>query len=100
MFATLRGDEAALKTREELAQGAIPATLAKFDEIIAAHGGKYVVGRLTIADLKLFALGRLLGSGFLQPIPKNICEPFANFSAMFAEVAANPKIAAWYASKQ
>ncbi|MGQ0585813.1 MAG: glutathione S-transferase family protein [Gammaproteobacteria bacterium] len=94
--------DAKKKAREELAAGAIPRYLEQLQARLKAGGGEYFVERrLTVADLKAFMWIRWLRSGVLDHIPKDIVDTKAPALARhFDRVMAQPKVAAYYASRK
>ena len=101
--ATIRmGEAEKKKEREALAADALPRHLEVLEQRLKTAGGEYFAdGRLTVADLKVFMLVRWLRSGALDHIAKDLVDRVAPALVKHAErVAANPKIAAYYASKK
>ncbi len=90
------------KAREDLAAGPITRHLQQLQMKLQRSGGEYFVdNRLTVADLKVFMWIRWLRSGVLDHIPKDIVDRVApQLSAHFERVAAQPKIAAYYAARK
>jgi len=97
----LAGD-AKKAAREKLAAGPIPRYLAQFQARLQAAGGEYFAdNRLTVADLKVWMLVRWLRSGVLDHIPKDLVDRLAPLLVQHAgRLAAQPKIAAYYAGRK
>jgi glutathione S-transferase len=71
-------EEEKKRQREVLATGPIPFYLARLQERLEAHGGRYFADdRLTMADLKVLMLMRQLKSGILDHIPTDLPDRFA-----------------------
>jgi glutathione S-transferase len=96
------GDADKKKSREDLATNAVPRFLEQLAARLQAAGGEWFADkRLTVADLKVSGLVRWLRSGALDHIPKDIVDRVAPSLVKHAErVAANPKVAAWYAARK
>jgi glutathione S-transferase len=96
----LQGDELRA-AREQLSQGWIPTYLRGLSELLERGGGEYFAdNRLTVADLRAFIETRWLTSGFLDHIPTDIVTSVAPTLAEHnARIAAEPRIAAYYAGR-
>lgn len=90
------------KAREDLAAGAITRHLEQLQAKLRHAGGQYFVEkRLTVADLKVFLWIRWLRSGALDHIPKDLVDRVAPLLVEhFERMAAQPKIAAYYAARK
>jgi len=88
------GDEV-LSARQKLSSEILPFYLARMDKIIASNGGKFYVGKLTVADLKLTGLCRWISSGRLDHVPTDLLQAYPNVLANMAAVAENPAVAAF-----
>ncbi|MGB1310935.1 MAG: glutathione S-transferase family protein [Leucothrix sp.] len=96
----MEGD--ALKAaREKLAEGAFPTYIRGLDELLKRGGGEYFAdNQLTMADLKSFVVMSSLTSGHLDHIPADIVERVApDMVAHIERVKADPRVAAYYASR-
>lgn len=95
-------DAAKKKAREALAAGPLPRYLEQLNKRLQAAGGEWFAGgQISVADLKVWMLVRWLRSGMLDHIPKDIVERHAPLLVKHAErLAAQPKIAAYYASRK
>lgn len=95
----LEGDE--LRTaREKLADGWLSVFLKGLNELLERGGDYFADHRLTVADLKVFGISRWLMSGQLEHIPTDIVERLApRLVAHERRVAADPVVAAYYASR-
>lgn len=81
--------------RTALAREAIPHWARGIEYFIGQ--GPFVGGdRAGVADLKLFVIGRWLGSGVLDDIPPDILDAFPAVMAVVAGVAGLPVVAARY----
>jgi len=94
----LTGDEQK-RERERLVEGPIPRYLKAFEQRLAERGGEWFAGgRLTVADLKVTDLVRILSSGRLDHVPKDIVERVAPSLMKHRErVLAEPRVRAYYA---
>jgi glutathione S-transferase len=94
----LTGD-ALLAARTALVEGPLTTYLGWLQTQLLAHGGEYFADkRLTVADLKVFAFVRGLGSGRLDHVPADLVEQLAPaVHAHMLRVAAIPAIAQYYA---
>ena len=94
----LKGDDMK-KAREALLEGAIPKFVKGLDGLLARGGGQYFAdGRLTVADLKVFAGIRALGKGVLDHIPTDVIEGLApSLAAHRDRIANDPRVVAYYA---
>ncbi len=96
----LQGDELQ-EAREQLAEGWIPTYLRGLSELLERGGGEYFAdNRLTVADLRAFIETRWLTSGFLDHIPTDIVTNVApTLVEHNARIAAEPRVAAYYAGR-
>ena len=87
--------------REALAEGPITLFLKRLQDILEAHDGEYFAdNRLTIADIKVYTWIKNLRSGNIDYIPTDLTDTVApRLVEHFDRVAANPGIAAYYASR-
>jgi glutathione S-transferase len=94
------GPEARKAAREALVARELPVFLGRLSAQLRERGDAYFAeGRLTVADLKVFAWVRHLRAGVLDHIPASIVPDLApNLCAHAERVAAVPAIAAWYAA--
>jgi glutathione S-transferase len=94
----LKGDEQK-RERERLVEGPIPKYLKALERRLAERGGEWFAGgRMTIADLKAVDLARMLSSGRLDHIPKDIVDRVAPALAAHRDrVLAEPRVRAYYA---
>jgi glutathione S-transferase len=95
---SMSGDEQK-RERERLVAGPIPRCLKGMDDLLAQRGGKWFAGgRLTIADLKVIEITRMLGSGRLDHVPADIVEKTAPALAEHrGRVLGDPRVRAYYA---
>ena len=95
---SLKGDEQK-RERERLLAGSIPRCLKGLDSLLAQRGGEWFASnRLTIADLKVIEITRMLSSGRLDHIPADIVERTApGLAAHLTRVLAQPGVRAYYA---
>ncbi len=87
--------------REALAAGVLPRYLRWLENQLGSHGGEFLAdNRLTIADLKAFAILRWLASGMLDHIPTSLIATAApKLAAYLQRIAAIPAIAQYYAQR-
>jgi glutathione S-transferase len=85
--------------REALAAGPIPFYLARLQQRLEAHGGRYFAGdRLTVADIKVALLIRQLKSGVLDHIPPDLPEKVAPALVEYYQcIMSEPGVSAYYA---
>jgi len=96
----LTGDE--LKSaRGALAGDVLPRYLRWLENQLISHGGEFLAdNRLTIADLKAFAMLRWLASGMLDHIPPTLIASSApKLEDYLKRIAAVPAIAQYYAQR-
>ena len=88
--------------REELAADFIPRYLEQLQARLKAAGGEYFADkRLTVGDLKVWMMVRWLRGGVLDYMPRDLVDRVAPALVKHAErLAANPKIAAYYAARK
>lgn len=84
--------------REELVSGPLPFYLARLEQRLEAHGGRYFADdRLTVADLKVFVWMRRLKSGILDHIPADLPDGVApKLVEHYERVKNDPRIKAYY----
>ena len=97
----LEGEEQR-KAREALVEGWFPVYLSGLAKLLQRGGGEYFAdGRLTVADLSVFVMTSWLQSGFLDHVPTDLVEKTAPaLVAHHARVAADPKVVAYYKTRQ
>ena len=85
--------------REALAAGPIPFYLARLQQRLEANGGRYFADdRLTVADLKVAILIRLLSSGMLDHLPADLPKKTApQLVEHYSRVMDDPGVKAYYA---
>jgi glutathione S-transferase len=85
--------------REALASGPIPFYLARLQQRLEAHGGRYFADdRLTVADLKVALLTRQLKSGVLDFIPSDLPDGVApKLVEHYQRIMSEPNVRAYYA---
>ena len=96
----MQGDELK-QARQELADGWLTIYLRGLEEILKRGGGEFFAdNRLTVADIRGFVQTRWLTSGALDHIPTDLVSRIApGVAAHEARIAADPLIAAYYASR-
>jgi glutathione S-transferase len=83
------------RRRAELVEGPIRQFGAAMERQVT---GPFASGAaISIADIKLFVVVGWLNKGVLDHIPANVLAPFPKLQAVFANVAAHPKVVEWYA---
>ena len=100
LAATLFLPEQEKKTqRKALVDGPLPLYLARLQQRLEAHGGRYFAGdRLTVADLKVFVWIRHLKSGVLDHIPADLPDHVApKLVEHYERVKNDPRLQAYYA---
>jgi len=71
-------DEQKKVQRKALVEGPLPFYLARLQQRLEAHGGRYFAGgKLSVADLKVFVLIRQLKSGVLDHVPADLPDRIA-----------------------
>jgi glutathione S-transferase len=92
-------DEEKKAQRKALVEGPLPFYLARLQQRLEAHGGRYFAGdRLTIADLKAFVWIRHLKSGVLDHIPADLPDRVApKLVEHYERVKNDPRLQAYYA---
>ncbi len=97
---SMQGEELK-KAREELVEGWISVFVRGLQDLLARGGGAYFAdNRLTVADLKVASMVLSLQSGQMDHIPTDLVERLAPALAEHAkQVMADPKVAAWYATR-
>lgn len=94
--------EALKKARQKLVDGRLSVFLRGLGELLARGGGEYFAGnRMTVADLKAFVQTRALRSGNLDHVPTDLVQRLApTLVEHQARVEADPRVVAYYASRQ
>jgi len=89
------------QARERLAERAFPTYLRGLDDLLERGGGEYFAdNQLTMADLRSFVQVAHLASGQLDHIPADIVQNVApNLVAHLERVIADPRVAAYYATR-
>ena len=92
-------DEQKKAQRKALVEGPLPFYLARLQQRLEAHGGRYFAGdRLSVADLKVFVLIRHLKSGVLDHVPADLPDRIAPKLVEHCERIKNePGVKAYYA---
>jgi prostaglandin-H2 D-isomerase / glutathione transferase len=92
-------DEQKKAQRKALVGGALPFYLARLQQRLEAHGGRYFAGdRLSVADLKVFVLIRHLKSGVLDHVPTDLPDRVApKLVEHYERVKNDPGVKAYYA---
>ena len=95
-------DEELRLAREKFVDNWLSFCLRGLDELLTRGGGEYFAGNaLTVADLKAFVQTRSIRSGTLDHVPADIVERLAPGLVMHQErVQADPRVVAYYASRQ
>ena len=85
--------------RKALVEGPLPFYLARLQQRLEAHGGRYFAGgKLSVADLKVFVLIRHLKSGVLDHVPADLPDRIAPKLVEHYERTKNePGVKAYYA---
>ena len=85
--------------REALVEGPIPFYLARLQQRLEAHGGRYFADdSLSVADLKVFEWVRNLKSGAVDYVPTDLPDRFApKLLDHYERVKNDPRIKAYYA---
>jgi glutathione S-transferase len=93
------GDEQKKEQRKALVEGPLPFYLARLQQRLEAHGGRYFAGgKLSVADLKVFVLIRHLKSGVLDHVPADLPDRIAPKLVEHNERIKNePGVKAYYA---
>ena len=92
-------DEQKKAQRKALVEGPLPLYLARLQQRLEAHGGRYFAGdRLSVADLKVFVLIRHLKSGVLDHVPTDLPDRFApKLVEHYERIKNDPGVKAYYA---
>jgi glutathione S-transferase len=92
-------DEQKKAQRKALVEGPIPFYLARLQQRLEAHGGRYFAGdRLSVADLKVFVLIRHLKSGVLDHVPTDLPDRIApKLVEHYERIKNEPGVKAYYA---
>ena len=92
-------DEQKKAQRKALVEGPIPFYLARLQQRLEAHGGRYFAGdRLSVADLKVFVLIRHLKSGVLDHVPTDLPDRIApRLVEHYERIKNEPGVKAYYA---
>jgi len=85
--------------RKALVEGPLPFYLARLQQRLEAHGGRYFAAdRLSVADLKVFVWIRHLKSGVLDHVPADLPDRVApKLVEHYGRVKNDPRIQAYYA---
>lgn len=85
------------RQREALVLGPIPVLLGGLERRLAATGGYFADGRLTVADLKVFGLTRFMRSGAIDHMPQDLVDRLApSLAAHCDAIAEHPGVVAYY----
>jgi glutathione S-transferase len=92
-------DEQKKVQRKALVEGPLPFYLARLQQRLEAHGGRYFAGdRLSVADLKVFVLIRHLKSGVLDHVPTDLPDRIApKLVEHYERIKNEPGVKAYYA---
>jgi prostaglandin-H2 D-isomerase / glutathione transferase len=92
-------DEQKKAQRKALVEGPLPLYLARLQQRLEAHGGRYFAGdRLSVADLKVFVLIRHLKSGVLDHVPTDLPDRVApKLVEHYERIKNDPGVKAYYA---
>ena len=92
-------DEQKKVQRKTLVEGALPFYLARLQQRLEAHGGRYFAGgKLSVADLKVFVLIRQLKSGVLDHVPADLPDRIApTLIEHYQRIKNEPGVKAYYA---
>jgi glutathione S-transferase len=86
----------------KLAEGWLPIYCKGLGQLLQRGGGEFFADqRLTVADLKVFILTRWLSRGVLDHIPKDLVSSVApELIEHEQRIAQDPRVIAWYATRQ
>ena len=92
-------DEQKKAQRKALVEGPLPFYLARLQQRLEAHGGRYFAGgKLSVADLKVFVLIRQLKSGVLDYVPADLPDRIApKLVEHYERIKNEPGVKAYYA---
>jgi len=92
-------DEQKKAQRKALVEGPLPFYLARLQQRLEAHGGRYFAGgKLSVADLKVFVLIRQLKSGVLDHVPADLPDRIApKLVEHYERIKNEPGVKAYYA---
>jgi len=92
-------DEQKKAQRKALVEGPLQFYLARLQQRLEAHGGRYFAGdRLSVADLKVFVLIRHLKSGVLDHVPTDLPDRVApKLVEHYERIKNDPGVKAYYA---
>jgi glutathione S-transferase len=92
-------DEQKKAQRKALVEGPLPFYLARLQQRLEAHGGRYFAGgKLSVADFKVFVLIRHLKSGVLDHVPANLPDRIApKLVEHYERIKNEPGVKAYYA---
>jgi glutathione S-transferase len=92
-------DEQKKAQRKALVEGPLPFYLARLQQRLEAHGGRYFAGgKLSVADLKVFVLIRQLKSGVLDHVPADLPDRIApTLIEHYQRIKNEPGVKAYYA---
>jgi glutathione S-transferase len=85
--------------RKTLVEGPLPFYLARLQQRLESHGGRYFAGdKLSVADLKVFVLLRYLKSGVLDHVPADLPDRVApKLVEHYERIKNEPGVKAYYA---
>jgi glutathione S-transferase len=92
-------EEQKMAQRKTLVDGPIPFYLARLQQRLEAHGGRYFAAdRLSVADLKVFVWIRHLRSGALDHVPIDLSDRVApKLVEHYERVKNDPRVKSYYA---
>ena len=91
----VKDEEEKKRTRAEFVAGYLHTWASNLEQQIE---GPFVAGdTLHVADIKLFVICHSLSSGIYDHIPTTVLTPYPKLSALYAAVAAHPRVAQWRA---
>ena len=92
-------DEQKKVQRKALVEGPLAFYLARLQQRLEAHGGRYFAGgKLSVADLKVFVLIRQLKSGVLDHVPADLPDRIApKLIEHYERIKNEPGVKAYYA---
>ncbi|KAI9620365.1 hypothetical protein KEM48_008188 [Puccinia striiformis f. sp. tritici PST-130] len=77
-------------------RGAYPQDPRLPDKYLASHETTFSAGNsLTVADLRIFAVLRLLKSGMLQGLPTDLVDRYPQIAKLCKAIESHEKIASW-----
>ncbi|RHY99515.1 hypothetical protein DYB26_005923 [Aphanomyces astaci] len=83
--------------RMKLATVTFPEMFGLLEARLTSSGaaGPWFLSGITLADLDVYNLVRMMKSGVLDHIPVNICSDYPKMMTIFNAVASHPAVAAW-----